>query len=348
MIRSPRAVGILVVGVGSMGAQRAAAAVRARGCRLAGVTDQDRHRASAVAQRHGADCFHDLEAGLDSPDVDLVVVATPHSDHPHTVRLALERGKHVLCEKPLAIEPGDARELALLADVQGLRLATGFNHRFYPPVRDALRLVSEWAIGRIESLRIQIGHKASAAFLDGWHCVPEVSGGGTWIDNGPHACDLVRRFMGVVTAGQGYLRHTLGGRESCESEAFALFRNHDRAVAEVRSSWVLEAGYLTIEVRGSDGHLRIDTAPWRITGTLADGRVVNRRYVADRLRERWFRARHGCELSLVRELEALVGGQPAAATGWDGFRAAEMVAAVYSSAGLGREVACADLAATVA
>src|SRR5439155_8681619 len=136
--------------------------------------------------------------------VDAVVVATPHADHHEQVGLALEAGKHVLCEKPLAVRPDHARLLALRADELRLRLATGLNHRFYPPVRDALALVSRWAIGRVESVRATIGHRASPEFLAGWHAERERSGGGTLIDNGPHACDLIRRFLGEVVAAQGY------------------------------------------------------------------------------------------------------------------------------------------------
>jgi predicted dehydrogenase len=334
--------GVVVVGVGYLGAQRAAAANRARGCRLAGVVDRDATLARASARRHNAKAYSDLQSALSDPHVRLVVVATPHVDHPETVAAALDAGKHVLCEKPLAIDPETARELARRADHKRVRLGTGFNHRFYPPVHDAFGLLSKWAIGRVESLRVEIGHKADDRFLRGWHTNAEVSGGGTWIDNGPHACDLVRRCVGEVAAGQGYCRQTRELPDRCESEVFALFRNHDRAIAEVRSSWSLESGYLTIEIRGSAGHLRVETAPWRLTGILADGRRVRREYWFERARELMYRKRFGCERSLVWELDAFLSSDPlrrrAAATGWDGVRAAEMVSAIYRSAVSGSEV----------
>jgi len=337
-----KAVGFLVVGVGSIGAQRAAAATVARGCRLVAVVDRDGSTAQAVAARHAAAVASSLRAGLEMPGVDAVVIATPHSDHAGSVRMALAEGKSVLCEKPLAIDAADARALAEQADAARVRLATGFNHRFYPPVRDALRLVSDWAIGRVEGVRAVIGHKAPADFLSGWHADVARSGGGSLMDNGPHACDLIRRFLGEVVAAQGLVRHGMDLPPRCESEAFALFRDHDRGVAELRTSWALEAGYLTVEVRGSQGFLRVETAPWRLTGTLADGRRVDRRYAGGQIAERIFRRRHGCERSLVRELEAFVspGGHPRpGGTGWDGCRATEMIRAVYRSAAEAREVA---------
>ena len=337
-----RKLGILVVGTGFLGAARAAAAEVARGVRLAAVFDREPARAQATAARHRVLAAPDLESGLALPGVDAVVVATPHADHTDAVRAALEAGKHVLCEKPLAVNPADARELARLADSRKLRLATGLNHRFYPPVADALSLATSGAIGRIEGVRAEIGHRASTEFLAGWHGDPARSGGGTLMDNGPHACDLVRRLMVEVVSAQGCLRQSASAPKDCELEAFALFRSHDRAVAELRSSWALEEGYLSLNIRGDAGHLRVETAPWRLTGVLATGKRLQRNYLAERTTERLFRLWAGCERSLVRELEDFADLSPSrpriGASGWDGCRVAEMVEAVYRSAAERREI----------
>ena len=330
-----RKLGVLVVGTGFLGAGRAAAAGVARGLRLAAVFDRDPEAARATAARHGVVAAPDLETALAYPGVDAVVVATPHADHADAVRAALEAGKHVLCEKPLAIDPADARDLAQLADERRLRLATGLNHRFYPPVRDALALVAAGAIGRVENVRARIGHRASPAFLAGWHGDPSRSGGGTLIDNGPHACDLIRRLLVEVVAAEGSLSLEDPG-SACEVAADARFRGHDRATSELHSSWVLDSGYLTLSIRGDSGRLEVETAPWGLSGRLAGGRSIRRRYLAERTAERLFRLWAGCERSLVLELEDFAEMSAArprvGATGWDGCRVAEMVDAVYRSA----------------
>jgi predicted dehydrogenase len=343
MNRTGPRMGVLVVGVGFLGAQRAAAVRVARGARLVAVTDVRPEIAGAVASRHRALAVPGLSEGLRLPGVDAVIVATPHADHGPQVRQALEAGKHVLCEKPLAIDPDEARELAYLAGECGVRLATGFNHRFYPPVRDALRLASSGAIGTVESMRAQIGHRASSEFLSSWHTDASRSGGGTLMDNGAHACDLIRRFLGEVVAAQGYVHNDPKLDDDCETEAFALFRNYDRAVAELRSSWWLEEGYLTIDIRGNAGHLHLETAPWRLIGSTSGGRPFRKTYLPQRIIERAFRLRNGCERSLVHEIEEFVSPTHVhprpGATGWDGCRATEMIQAVYESAATGKEVA---------
>lgn len=341
-VRGP---GVLVVGCGFLGAQRASL-LAMRG-RLAGVVDVDEARAWGLGRRLKARSGSDYAEGLNWPGVASVVVATPHADHAEQVRQALDAGKSVLCEKPLALDPADAHELAGLAEQRGLRLATGLNHRFFPPILDALELARDGALGPIQSVRAVIGHRARPSFLAGWHGDPARSGGGTLVDNGPHACDLIRLLIGEVTSAWGSLRGHPDLPHGCEIEAFATFRGLDGAIAELRSSWELESGYLTLEIRGRDGHLRAETAPWRLTGRLAQGLRLSRNYLAERIREKFFRKLHGGERSLAHELDVFLSGprdpeaviQPA--TGWEGVRTVEMVHAISLSALTGREVAVA-------
>ncbi len=328
-------IGILVVGAGFLGAQRAAAAMAARGTTLIGVADIDLGRARAVASRYGVFAAESLEEGLALGDIDAVVVATPHADHVESVELALARGKHVLCEKPLAIDGLDTRRLAAQAEDAGLVLAVGFNHRFYPPIRDAVAIVDGGGVGRVESVRAEIGHHASEAFLRGWHTDLEVAGGGTLLDNGVHACDLIRRIAGEVDTVTGALRHDLTALDTCEREALGLFFRGDDVVAEMHSSWNLRRGYLTVEVRGDRGWLIAETAPWRLSGARAAGGRIARRYMTDRVSERLFRLRAGCERSLASEIEAfagtIAGAGGSGGNAEDGCRATEMVLGLYEA-----------------
>lgn len=342
MIADGGPVGFLVVGAGFLGSRRASAVVAARGARLVAVHDTDVDASIRVAGRHGVLSEADFDAALALPGVDAVVVATPHADHYEQALAALEAGKHVLCEKPLAVKPEEARLLALRADELRVRLATGLNHRFYPPVADALRLAAEWAIGRVEGVRAEIGHKASPEFLTSWHSDVARSGGGTLMDNGPHACDLIRKLLGEVVAAKGYRRRSLSLPRDCEPEAYAIFRDFDQGFAELRSSWSQPRGYLTLEIRGTEGWLLVETAPWRLSGELANGRTLHNSYLADRIAERLYRARFGCERSFVREVESFIWSHKdqdrAEATGWDGCRVTEMIDAVYRSDATGEEV----------
>src|SRR5260370_3724139 len=102
-------VGFLVSGAGFLGAQRAAAAMVARGCRLVAVHDRDGRAAQAVASQHGVRVAADYEDALGWDTVDAVVIATPHPDHYERPSRALEAGKHALSRQPLTVRPHPAR-----------------------------------------------------------------------------------------------------------------------------------------------------------------------------------------------------------------------------------------------
>ncbi len=162
---SKNGLGILVVGVGWLGSRRARAALTARGTRLAAVYDEDETRCRREADRLGVLAMPDLATGLNLPGVEAVIVATPPGDHARIIKQCLEAGKHVLCEKPLTIDPYQARTLAQLADDRRVRLATGFDHRFWPPVAER----SRWCVraGSVRSRafgpRSGIGRRANSS-----------------------------------------------------------------------------------------------------------------------------------------------------------------------------------------
>lgn len=337
-----RDLGLLVVGVGFLGAQRAAAATLARGVQLIAVTDRDLNAANRVARVHEATVATTLQEGLKIPGIDIVVVATPNADHGEQVWQALDAGKHVLCEKPLAIDATEARALATMAQESQLRLATGFNHRFLSPVQDALRLVDQGSIGRVQEIRARIGYRASLDFLSSWHVDINLSGGGTLLDNGSHACDLIRQILGEASSVEGSVADQIGLPPGCESEAFVRFRGRDGGFAELWSSWTQDNGSLTLEILGSEGNLRIETAPWQLAGNLIDRPKFRRRYISDRVGELIGRSWLRCENSLVRELESFaqrgieLPQRASHATGWDGCRVTQMIQAAYESARSGK------------
>lgn len=339
-------VGFLVVGAGNRGARRAAAVAATPGARLIAVHDNDGTAAQALAVRHGAQAPVGYASALADDTIGAVVITTPHAAHFEQAWAALEAGKHVLCEAPLALRPKQGRMLAARADELGLVLATGFPARFLPPVRDALALVAAWRIGRIESVRVTFQRAATPAFLASWQADAEQAGGGVLMDGGLTACDLIRQFAGEVVAARGAVHHRLDDAAGCDSDVHAHFRDHDRATGELRAGWDASARRtsLSLEVQGTHGRLHVATNRWHLSGTLSGGQVLFRPYLTERIAERVFRERHGCERSLALELEAFLGAvkgrrlSRSEASGWDGSRVLEMVEAVYRADRAGEEV----------
>lgn len=119
-----------VIGVGHLGQHHARLYAALPDAMLVGVTDQSAERARMIAERHGARVFDSLADLL--RQVDAVSVAVPTSGHYAVAKACLEAKKHVLVEKPIAVDPPQARELVALAQANGCRLQVGHSERFNP------------------------------------------------------------------------------------------------------------------------------------------------------------------------------------------------------------------------
>jgi D-xylose 1-dehydrogenase (NADP+, D-xylono-1,5-lactone-forming) len=161
---------------------------------LHAVAGRDPERARAFAARHGAPRAHPtFDALLADPDVDVVYVALPNGLHaPWTIR-ALEAGKHVLCEKPLALTAAEVDAIAAAAERNGRIAVEAFMYLHHPQTLKTLELVRSGALGTV-----QVVSAAFSFLLDGAtdpRIDPELGGGSLW-DVGCYPVSIARRIAG--------------------------------------------------------------------------------------------------------------------------------------------------------
>lgn len=184
--------GIGIVGCGRIVRDAHLPAYEKYGLRVAGVYDIDPAAVVAAAARYDAGrAFASLEELLADPDVGVVDVATHPKARVEIVRRALEAGKHVLAQKPFALDLEDARTLVDLADERGLRLAVNQNGRWAPAWRVATLLVESGAIG--EALAVTHLHEEHNRWLIGSH-FDEVEHF-VLFDFGVHFLDITRCWL---------------------------------------------------------------------------------------------------------------------------------------------------------
>ena len=121
--RPTRPFGVGIIGCGNIAGPYARSLAEHDEVQLVAVTDMDTARASSFATEHGVRAHASLDALLADPDVEIVVNLTVHHAHYAVTKQALEAGKHVYSEKPMALEAAEARELVALARAKGVRLA---------------------------------------------------------------------------------------------------------------------------------------------------------------------------------------------------------------------------------
>ena len=153
-----------IAGTGFIGGVHARSA-RLAGATIAGVAASSPERAAEAAAALGAErAFDSAEEMVRDPDVDVVHICTPNHLHLPLAEAALAAGKHVICEKPLALDGAGAQRLVDAASGSGLQAAVPFVYRYYPTVREARERVGS---GRTGALRLMHG-----SYLQDWLLQP--------------------------------------------------------------------------------------------------------------------------------------------------------------------------------
>jgi predicted dehydrogenase len=244
--------------------------------RLAVLGGRDEGRAKAAAERLGwADVETDWRALITRDDVDLVDICTPGDSHAEIAIAALEAGKHVLCEKPLANTLAEAEAMAAAAakaSEHGVRSMVAFNYRRVPALAHARHLVESGALGEIRHVR--------SVYLQDWLSDPqspmtwrlrkEKAGSGALGDLGAHIVDAAQFVTGERITGVSALTNTFvperpdgdGGRGQVTVDDTALFlgRLSGGAVAnfEVTRYALGRKNAMRLEVNGSKASLAFD------------------------------------------------------------------------------------------
>ncbi|HET8747410.1 MAG TPA: Gfo/Idh/MocA family oxidoreductase, partial [Ramlibacter sp.] len=187
-----------IVGLGTWG-QNLVRSVHGRSAAITFVAAATRtpEKAREFAQAHGLRLLPAYEDVLRDPEIDAVVLATPHSLHTEQVVAAAQAGKHVFCEKPLGLDAASAERAARACAEHGVTLGVGYNWRFQPALREIRRLVEDGSLGRVLHLEGNFCGPSAYRFPKGhWrHDREEVPAGGM-TGRGVHVVDAMLYLAG--------------------------------------------------------------------------------------------------------------------------------------------------------
>ncbi len=250
---------------------------RRRDVEIVAVTDaRPEQHALVSAHAPGARWYTTSAELLAEAAVDFVDICTPPSSHAELIRGALERGCHVLCEKPLVSVPDDLAPLTRLAAKTGRVVHTVHNWHHAPIVRRTAELVREGRIGRVQHVIWHTLRTRPALAGDertgNWRVDPAVAGGGVLSDHGWHVFYVIQRWVGEqprsVSARLERRRHTAWDVEDTASVRVTFAD----ATADILLTWASDLRRNWAEVGGTAGTLELhdDTLVLKSDGPGAD------------------------------------------------------------------------------
>jgi 1,5-anhydro-D-fructose reductase (1,5-anhydro-D-mannitol-forming) len=242
----------LVIGVGDIAKKRVLPAILAEPrSQLAGIVTRD----PVKAEPYAVPAWTDLARALADCSCDAVYVATPVFLHAPQTIAALRAGRHVLCEKPMALTYSNAVAMECTAEETGGTLGIAYYRRLYPKVARALELIQAGAIGRpVFAEATAHAWNETAADFRGWLADASLSGGGPLRDIGCHRIDLLNFMFGIPARVTGQLS-TLVQPVAVEDNATVIieYQSGLRAIVDVR--WHSRIVRDEFRIRGTEDEL---------------------------------------------------------------------------------------------
>lgn len=244
----------LVIGVGDITTKRVIPAVLAgKRSELWGIVTRD----PAKAAPYGVRVFTDLSAALAADGADAVYVASPVFLHAPQTFASLAAGKHVLCEKPMAMNYAEARSMVEAARTAGKTLGIAYYRRTYPKVARAKELLRQGVIGQpLFAFATCYDWRPGREPDPGWRFDPALAGGGPLFDIGSHRIDLMNFFFGEPRRVAGQLSnavHTTAVEDS--ATVMIEYANKVRSIVDVR--WNSRVWRDEFRIIGTEGEMEL-------------------------------------------------------------------------------------------
>jgi predicted dehydrogenase len=280
-----------VVGCGDISAVHLAALGDLDGVELVGVCDVSEERAAVAAAAHGVDAYTDHRALLEALEPDVVHVCTPHDQHVAVAVEAIERGVHVVLEKPVAHTLAAAQPLldAHRANPD-VKVAVCFQNRYNRAAQEVHRLLADGSLGEVRGASATVAwHRTPEYYARGpWRGERRRSGGGVLMNQAIHTLDLVQWFLGPVARVRGQVGTLALGDYVDTEDTAQLVLDHESGSRSVLFATLANAVDSPVTIEIDTEHARL-TIRGDLTVTYADGRgeVVEERRATSTGRAYW-------------------------------------------------------------
>lgn len=244
-----------IIGLGNIANQFAADLKLLQDAELVAVASRNINKANEFAQQYNSKKAYDsYDALFEDENVDIIYIATPHNSHAELSIKALENGKHVLCEKPIALSYKDAVRMTEASKKHNKFFMEAFWTRFIPSVQDVLAKVNNGEIGAVNYI------KADFAFIgnekEGSRLFTKNSGGGALFDIGVYPLFLSYIMLGIP---KEIIAKSIFHKNEIDLQT-SMILNYDNAHAVLHASIASESDMKSI-ISGTKGRIELN-APW--------------------------------------------------------------------------------------
>jgi 1,5-anhydro-D-fructose reductase (1,5-anhydro-D-mannitol-forming) len=265
-----------ILGCGDVAEKKSGPALyKAEGSELVAVMRRDLAKAEDFARRHGAKrAYRTVEELLADAEVDAVYIATPPYLHQEQTIAAAQAGKHVLVEKPMALNVAECEAMIAACQEADVRLHVAYYRRFYPKFVAAKGILERGEIGTVVGARLLM---CSRSVGGGWRIEPTVSGGGHFLDVGSHRLDMLQYLLGDAAEIAGFAEN-LPGRHVAENDVVLALRMTKGALVSAGFHYETQSRYDLLEIYGTAGTLTFDPFDGETFTVRADGQETVHAY----------------------------------------------------------------------
>jgi predicted dehydrogenase len=330
-----------LIGCGRVAPRHAQSLIQLPETQLVSVADIREDRARRFSAEYGAQAYTDYHDMLARPDIDAVTVCVPSGLHAQVAIDVVQAGKHVLVEKPIALNLADADRMIATAREAGLRLGVVLQNRYNSPVQQVRTLIDQGRLGKLYLGSVCVRwYRPQSYYEDGWHGTLSMDGGAL-MNQSIHHLDALQWFMGPVASVYAYTA-TLAHTMESEDVGVAVVRFRSGALATIEGSTLTWPQNLegSVAVFGEHGSVKVGgTALSRITLWKVDGELEREAEILTGQRVDPPTVYGYSHREVIHDFaRALLDGREPSTPGPEARKSLALVLAIYESARTGREV----------
>ena len=271
----------------------------------------DIKRAKSLADKFGIEKhFNNYDEFLKS-DIGAVYISSANVNHYHQVIKAAKAGKHILCEKPLAMNSSEAEEMVKTCEQNNVQLSINYVYRFHPLIIKSKEIIANQMLGKIVSINLSFNIDAPPG--SNFRFTKSKSGGGALRDLGTHMIDLLRYFGGEIVSINGVVDNVIYKSE-VEDFSCAIVKFENGGYGFFNVSFNNKKAFNRIEILGHKGAISLDNL---IGGRLHTAKLT---ILLDGEAKKAFRKRGNRQFNLLKSVQkTFLNNQTLLVTGYDGL-----------------------------